>query len=571
MTHSVSLYVVILTVPAVVVLWRFLGRWLHVYFTRKMTALYDIPNIGRPRANEKRLQGTAVVCGGSIAGLWAARICADHFEEVAIVEPEAWVATNEGTSDIYDEKGHRLENRGLYTRTRVQQYRSQHSFQPITLVALRQLFPSIDDEIRHVDGRISDANYNLQVYGKFIGIPRTVHPDASYSQTFFVTRETYERLLRRLVLAYSSRIRWVVGTAIGVSPDEKDLTTLKYVTIRTEYGDEESIPASLVVDCSGTSQAGIKWLKRIYTDPKYTSVLQCTPDIPRGVPAFDENLKIEYNAKQRFVKFRVFVPPEFRFRLPIPNGYDNAAWMFTYMPRPGLERKFLMLERMEGHRIEMAFGGWGDPPLPESLSDVKEWLLSMETDKPIPDWIHDLVNVLLEINGDHEKEVGRYPNNYWIRYERAPYIPSNFVAIGDAVMHVNPAFGQGCQKAAIGAISLDNMLRRPSLLNSISIPRGFGRCFFEFHSPRIAGAWDGTKPTDYQWDTTTPVKGEKLSDEKFNGKVGALMMKLAGMDQSVSDAIWHVRVFLAPPTDLMHPTILAKLAWLHIRQKLGLA
>ena len=32
----------------------------------------------------------------SIAGLATARVCHDHFERVVIVEPEAWLATEEG-------------------------------------------------------------------------------------------------------------------------------------------------------------------------------------------------------------------------------------------------------------------------------------------------------------------------------------------------------------------------------------------------------------------------------------------------------------------------------------------
>ena len=32
----------------------------------------------------------------SVAGLLAARVCHDHFEHVIIVEPEAWLSTDEG-------------------------------------------------------------------------------------------------------------------------------------------------------------------------------------------------------------------------------------------------------------------------------------------------------------------------------------------------------------------------------------------------------------------------------------------------------------------------------------------
>lgn len=29
----------------------------------------------------------------------------------------------------------------------------------------------------------------------------------------------------------------------------------------------------------------------------------------------------------------------------------------------------------------------------------------------------------------------------WVRYDKAPYHPSNFTAIGDSVMCLNPTFG----------------------------------------------------------------------------------------------------------------------------------
>ncbi|KAL5511076.1 hypothetical protein ACEPAH_4291 [Sanghuangporus vaninii] len=562
--------------PTVILFLSVLVKWSRSYFMRRTTVLGDIPNIGEPRADLERLKGTAVICGGSIAGLWTARICADHFEDVVVVEPEGWLSTGDGCSDIFDETGTRIGGSGLRPRTRVPQYRAQHGrLNVLSFVALKQLFPNFEDEIRRVDGRIAKAEYNLQVSDNpnLIHMPEVVYPNQNYAQCFFVTRESYERILRRLVTGYSNRIRWVVGTATGLIVDEHDPATITSVAVRTDSETEMTIPASLVIDCTGGSQAGFKWLKRVFSDPEYSALLYQNKSIPRRAIPFDDGLKIEYNTVHRYRKFRVSVPPELRSHLPIPGGYENAAWLHTYLPRPGLDRKLFMIERMEGHRIELAFGGWGDPPLPETFSEVKDWLGNLEKEKEtvIPAWIYELVDTLLKIDGDHETELGRYPSYSWIRYERAPYIPSNFVAVGDAVMRVNPTYGQGCSKAAIGAITLDSLLRRPSMLRSTTIPQGFGRKFFKFHSSRIASTWDGTKPIDYQWDTTIPVKGEKLSDERINGKVAALLMQLAATDESVNSAVWHVRTFLAPSTDLMHPWILAKVLLLYLRQQLGQA
>lgn len=61
----------------------------------------------------------------SIAGLWTARVCADHFEDVLIIEPEEWLGTEEGSRAIYDANG--LKKAGeVHDRTRVPQYNMLH-------------------------------------------------------------------------------------------------------------------------------------------------------------------------------------------------------------------------------------------------------------------------------------------------------------------------------------------------------------------------------------------------------------------------------------------------------------
>lgn len=68
--------------------------------------------------------------GNSISGLWSALIAADHFENVLIIEPEAWVFTEEeGRSNTYNEKGVYIENSRQHTRSRVVQYHAHHGEQ----------------------------------------------------------------------------------------------------------------------------------------------------------------------------------------------------------------------------------------------------------------------------------------------------------------------------------------------------------------------------------------------------------------------------------------------------------
>ena len=62
----------------------------------------------------------------SIAGLWSARVAADHFEEVIIVEPETWLADS-GKGNLYNAEGIPIFEGEAPSRARVAQYPFVHS------------------------------------------------------------------------------------------------------------------------------------------------------------------------------------------------------------------------------------------------------------------------------------------------------------------------------------------------------------------------------------------------------------------------------------------------------------
>lgn len=130
-------------IPLAVLAWRFLDKYLDDYFIAKATVLKELESFCVPRPDGRRIRGTAVVCGGryaqfvliyslvrqfclSISGLWSARVCADHFTDVIIVEPESWVNTEMGKSDIYNATGERVLQEKQHVRSRVMQYVAVH-------------------------------------------------------------------------------------------------------------------------------------------------------------------------------------------------------------------------------------------------------------------------------------------------------------------------------------------------------------------------------------------------------------------------------------------------------------
>lgn len=179
----------------------------------------------------------------------------------------------------------------------------------------------------------------------------------------FMSRENYERLLRRLVRKSSGRIRWLTGTAIGLKTSG-DSAVIDSVIVRTANGHNEYIPASLVIgeyialeqsdssnrpffaDCAGPSQVGLKWLKHIFQ----AEIVSARP----GSLPF-ENLRLEYKFLGRYKAFRFYVPIASRQRLPIHGGYDNAGVIFYYVPMPGMKRCNFVVNRVEGHRSMVLF------------------------------------------------------------------------------------------------------------------------------------------------------------------------------------------------------------------------
>ena len=49
---------------ALPLLYKSSSSLLHNFVSKRTTVLHDLPDLGEPRADGRRIQGTAVVCGG---------------------------------------------------------------------------------------------------------------------------------------------------------------------------------------------------------------------------------------------------------------------------------------------------------------------------------------------------------------------------------------------------------------------------------------------------------------------------------------------------------------------------
>ena len=73
------------------------------------------------------------------------------------------------------------------------------------------------------------------------------HPEAENIQCFFLSRDGYERVLRRLVLKSSDRIKWFTGTVTGFTVNPEDISTISSVEIRRSDNRRNDVPTALVI------------------------------------------------------------------------------------------------------------------------------------------------------------------------------------------------------------------------------------------------------------------------------------------------------------------------------------
>ncbi|KAK7453512.1 hypothetical protein VKT23_011791 [Stygiomarasmius scandens] len=463
---------------AVPVLLRHAAQKFRQHLLKKETALMDWPLLGRPRAEKDKIPGTVVICGGSLAGLLAARVCHDHFERVVIVEAEAWLSTEDG---IKVESWTQTNK-----RARVMQYTSLHgNLVPVTDGLLR-LFPDFEAECKRSRIKLVPADFKavlaghkcLVPYDEFGGLlPRTIQAG----------RQATETLIRRLTLNSKEypNISQISGTVTGTNVDPGNPNFLKTVCIQTATGPEE-IDAALVIDCTGPAKAGQEWIRNAGFG---------------GEPKALDKLTVTYDPRVRYSSFIFRITADLAARVPEYEKEHSTGALFMFKGDPNVSPTICAAMKIEedfGKLFYTPFVTWGSEELPDNVEGIRKFLKSDKSSAPIPQWIWDFFDICEEVEDTMIFRKVRVPSPYWVHYESSNDLPANWIALGDSVSRINPAFGQGTTKAMMGAVSLNNVLEVGK-----SIPRDFSRRFFHAQADKIAPVWAADKLIGvYQSHTT---------------------------------------------------------------------
>ncbi|PZO10262.1 MAG: monooxygenase [Leptolyngbya foveolarum] len=434
----------------------------------------------------------AIVIGGSIAGLLSAKVLSAAFDEVLIVERD-------------------LIPKNTADRTGVPQSPQPHILLTQGYRLLKDFFPGLEKDLQAAGAVPVDWGQDFQYFAFGDWCANTTEPTGLDSVS--CTRPLLETAVRRQVEQIVNvkrlspyRVEGVIGSADKVTGvrcrQSKDKT------------DERMISADLIVDASGRSTNALKWLAALGAS---------IPDVEK----IDAQLGYATG----------------RYRIPDDWNEDWKVLLISHEPPKKTQLGYLA--RVENNELIATLGGYCQeyPPLVQDEF--------MKAAKQLPDGA--FYEAIAQSTPISKIKAYRSTANRLYHYEQLDKMPMGFVAIGDAVCALCPAYGQGLTTSAMSALTLQDWL----LENAKNDEVGESLAFQKKIAKRIQSAWSAATTNDSGF-----LNGEGDRKKNFVGRLlSGYMRRLVAKthtDGELTLALAKITHMVDSPAKLLHPKMIFK-------------
>jgi 2-polyprenyl-6-methoxyphenol hydroxylase-like FAD-dependent oxidoreductase len=346
---------------------------------------------------------SAVVIGGSLAGMCAARVLGDFVDNVTIVERDGYTSAHE-------------------FRPGVPQARHVHNLLARGLQELDGFFPGFEQRMRDCGAVAVETGWDVA----------TMSP-SGWSQRYhtglwqlFASRP----LIESTVLELCRRLHKVTilerteVTALRAAGESRRYCTGVEVLSRDD-GQTRTLDADLVVDASGAHSRAEEWLRQLELE------------LPE-----DEIVDGHNGYSSRWFSQR-----------PDQAWPKNWWWKVMVLRMATPEHPYVIaFFPIENRRWLLSYVGVNKQYPPSREDQFMSALAKLAS--PV---VHEMVRRMEPISPVYPSRATR---NRWRHYERWRKPLGRFIAIADAVCSYNPRFGQGMSAAAVSAKILNDCLAK---------------------------------------------------------------------------------------------------------------
>ena len=439
--------------------------------------------------------GHAIVIGGSIVGSAVAALLASRFEQVTVLERDAFPTEPQ-------------------SRAGVPQARHVHALLARGRAELERLFPGIVDELVRDGAQVVDVGRDVA----WLTPAGWGVPFESGVVLCCATRDLIEWRVRERARAHVN-VRFLERSAVqGLLTDSarSQVVGVRVREGRRSAATERSLNADFVVDASGRGSQLADWLV----------------DIGRA------------RVRETVIDARMaYASRVYRLDASALRGW-RAAYVQAALPH---DRRGGILFPIEGDRFHLTLFGYADGAPPTDEEGFSRFPRTLRS-TILADVLQG-ATPLTPIAGHRRTE------NRWRRFHEIRDWPENLVALGDSVCCFDPVYGQGMTTGVLSALSLAARLDADWIATGAG-RAGFARRTQRHLVSVIRPAWNLSTSEDLRLDTTTGGR-LRFADRSLQRYVDRVI-QTATSDTIVRGRLLRVMNMLAGPEALLDPRTVAR-------------